>query len=70
MVAPSPPYVMVTRLREMLMIEARFPSLDHIRAGDLQLILEPGDCFGGRRFDEWAAVADGTGYVTADWLMV
>jgi hypothetical protein len=36
----------------------------------VELMLFPGDSFGGRDFNEWLEVANGPGSVNADWLDV
>lgn len=33
-------------------------------------LLSPGETFGGRGYEEWLAVAEGAGSVSADWLDV
>ncbi len=40
-------------------------SADHVEAE-----LAPGETFGGRSYEEWLAVAEGAGCVSADWLDV
>jgi hypothetical protein len=41
-----------------------------IKSTDVELMLEPGDRFGGRTYFEWKRIADGPGVVSGDWLDV
>lgn len=39
-------------------------------AKKVDVILLPGDTFGGRSYVEWQTIADDAGHVDADWLNV
>ena len=39
-----------------------------IKSTDVDIILEPGDHFGGRSYLEWEVIANGPRQVSADWL--
>jgi hypothetical protein len=41
-----------------------------IKCTDVDIILEPGDHFGGRSYLEWEVIANGPRQVSADWLDV
>lgn len=68
----SPPMaaMLATLLREgyVLLRSQAHPAAKE--ACHVELILVPGESFGGHSFAEWLAVAKGPGVVNADWLDV
>lgn len=40
------------------------------RIESLEILLSPGEHFGGHTYEEWCAVAKQTGQIAADWLDV
>ena len=42
----------------------------HLEDGCFVVMLEPGETFGGRIFEEWQRVADSQGVVSSAWLVV
>jgi hypothetical protein len=52
-----------------VLILSVFEDTGH-EVGELEVTLTAGDVFGGRSYEEWRAVAVGSGSVLADWLKV
>jgi hypothetical protein len=56
------PLIFATPFGHGVLIRSRLP-----REEEVMLVLRPGESHCGRSFEEWLAVARGTGLVKAEW---